>query len=112
MKERKYIFIPLLLLSLFLGYQVGITMFSHVHYVNGVMIVHSHPSADDQHSHTEMQIVTMAKVSNFLGMEPTFVTMEEISLSLFKTLEYKRECRFLPDTYLSDISLRAPPVCC
>lgn len=112
MPNRRYILIPLMLLTLFVAYQASITMFAHIHYINGVMIVHSHPSADDQHSHTETQIVTMAQVSNFLGMEPTFVTIEEISLSLFKTLEYKRECRFLFDAYLSDVSLRAPPVCC
>ena len=46
MSKRRYIVAPLLLLALFLTYQVSITLFTHVHIVNGVMIVHSHPSSE------------------------------------------------------------------
>lgn len=111
MKKQKYIFIPLLLLALFLGYQVSITMFSHVHYVNGVMIVHSHPSADDMHTHTEGQIVTMAQVSSFLGTEPVFMWIDDADLPVCGILEYKRDFRQLPARCISGISLRAPPFC-
>lgn len=111
MLKSKFIFIPLMLLALFVGYQAGITMFSHVHYVNGVMIVHSHPSADNEHTHSEGQILTLAKVSDWLGNEPIFVTLSEVSLSVFDTLECERKTRTLSDWFSHCISLRAPPFC-
>ena len=58
MSKRRYIVAPLLLLALFLTYQVSITLFTHVHIVNGVMIVHSHPSSEKHHTHTTGQVIT------------------------------------------------------
>jgi len=112
MQKRKYIFIPLLLLTLFVAYQASITMFAHMHYINGVMIVHSHPSTDNEHTHTEGQVLTLALVSDWAGTEPSFVTMGEVNLSVFYTLECDRASRFVQDSCSHCISLRAPPSCC
>ena len=112
MLKNRYIFIPLLLLTLFVTYQASITLFAHMHYVNGVMIVHSHPSSDSEHTHTESQILTLAQVSEWAGTEPVFVTLAEVSLSVFDTLECERKSRTLLDWYTRCISLRAPPFCC
>ena len=112
MSKNRYIFIPLLLLTLFVTYQASITMFAHVHYINGVMIVHSHPSADNEHTHTVSQILTLAQVSEWAGTEPVFVTLAEVSLSVFDTLECERKSRTLSDLYSHCISLRAPPFYC
>lgn len=109
MQKRTYIFTSLFLLTLFITYQVSITMFSHVHYINGVMIVHSHPSSDNQHTHTDGQILTFAHVSQWMGTEPVFVTMDEVSFSVFDSLECKRIVRFLTEQYSHCICLRAPP---
>ena len=109
MLKSRYIFIPLMLLTLFLAYQASITMFAHVHYVNGVMIVHSHPSADSEHTHTQSQILTLAQVSEWAGTEPVFVTLAEVSLAVFDTLECERASRTLLDIHSHCISLRAPP---
>lgn len=111
MLKSKRIYFPLFLLTLFLAYQVSITMFSHVHYVNGVMLVHSHPSNDNQHTHTEGQILTLAHVSEWTGTEPAFVTLSEINLTVFHTLECVYQYRFVQDKYSHCISLRAPPFC-
>ena len=108
----RYIFIPLMMLTLFLPYQASITMFAHVHYVNGVMIVHSHPSADSEHTHTQSQILTLAQVSEWAGTEPVFVTLAEVSLSVFDTLECERQSQTLSDIHSHCISLRAPPFYC
>lgn len=111
MPKSRFILIPLMLLTLFVTYQVSITMFAHMHYVNGVMIVHSHPSADSEHTHTEAQILTLAQMSEWAGTEPVFVTLSEVSLSVFDSLECEREAKSLSDFYLHSISLRAPPFC-
>ena len=111
MFEKKKIFIPLFLLTLFVGYQASISMFAHVHYINGGMIVHSHPSNDNQHTHTEGQILTMAQVSEWATVEPDFVTLGEVNLSVFYTLECNRMSCYVQDKYTDCISLRAPPCC-
>lgn len=111
MRERKYIFIPLSLLTLFVAFQTSILMFSHIHYVNGVMIVHSHPSNDAQHTHTEGQILTLAHVSHWVGIEPSCTTLGEVCLSVFDMLECKRYIHLLADKYAHCICLRAPPFC-
>ena len=112
MSKNRYIFIPLLLLTLFVAYQASITMFAHVHYINGVTIVHSHPSADNDHTHTDGQLLTLAHVSEWTGVEPSFVTLSEVSLSVFDSIECERKSKALSDLYSHCISLRAPPFYC
>ena len=87
-------------------------MFSHVHYVNGVMIVHSHPSDDDLHTHTEGQILTMAQVSSFVGIESVSMWIEVVNPAVFKKLDYQWECSLLSCRCVSAICLRAPPSGC
>lgn len=111
MLKKKHIFIPLFLVALFVTYQVGITMFAHVHYVNGVMIVHSHPSTDNEHTHTGSQILTVAHISDWGGIEPVFMTLSEVNLSIFDTLEFEWKSYVPGGLYSSNISLRAPPCC-
>lgn len=108
MKKRRQLFIPLFLLTLFLAYQVGITMFAHVHYVNGVMLVHSHPSTDN-HNHTEGQILTLAHVAHFIGAEPLWVDTIELFLPVVYTLKWCQESSFYQSLHAYCISLRAPP---
>ena len=111
MFEKKRLLIPLFLLILFVSYQVSITMFAHVHYINGVMIVHSHPSTDNQHTHSEGQILTLAQMSEWASVEPDFVTLGEVNLSVFYTLECNRLACYVQDQYACCIALRAPPCC-
>ena len=109
MQRSRQLHIPMFLLTLFLAYQVSITMFSHVHYINGVMIVHSHPSADSQHTHTEGQILTMAHISSFDGVEPVSYVIADSLLPLLCTLVFDREREDLSFKIHQCISLRAPP---
>lgn len=108
MRKRRHLYIPLLLLTLFVSYQVSISMFSHVHYVNGVMIVHSHP-ASDNHTHTEGQILTLAQVSNYVGTQPLLAELAEIYLPVLYTLKCHREWIISQSLHGQCISLRAPP---
>ena len=105
----KRIWIPVFLLTLFVAYQVSISMFSHVHYVNGVMIVHSHPSDDSQHVHTETQVITIAQASSFVGLEPLQTTVAQVYLPVLSILEFARDISFASALHQLSISLRAPP---
>lgn len=108
MKKNRQLYIPLLLLTLFVSYQLGITMFSHVHYVNGVMIVHSHPSSDN-HNHTEGQILTLTQVSHYVGTQPVLAESAELLLTVLYTLKCHRELAVCQSQHIQCISLRAPP---
>ena len=48
---RRHTAIKLLLPMLFLAYMGSISLFPHAHIIDGCKIVHSHPFADDGHSH-------------------------------------------------------------
>ena len=109
MQKSRYIFIPLMLLTLFLAYQASITMFAHVHYVNGVMLVHSHPSADSQHTHTESQILTLAQVSHWSGLEAVSATVSEVVFSVSPIRSCARPDVSLRCCQTQVITLRAPP---
>ena len=111
MQKSKYIFISLFLLVLFLAFQMSISMFSHIHYVNGIMMVHSHPSTDNEHTHTEGQILTLAHVSHWAGTEPVCIALNEVTQSVSDILECKQAFHFLMDKHEHCISLRAPPFC-
>ena len=109
MQRSRQLHIPVFLLTLFLAYQVSITMFSHVHYINGVMIVHSHPSADSQHTHTEGQVLTMAHISSFDGVEPVSSVIADALLPVIYTLFSSNRGENLLSYVHQCISLRAPP---
>jgi hypothetical protein len=51
------------LLILFVGYLGGLFSFTHVHIVNGVTIVHSHPFSDDNHQHCGSELQLLHKLS-------------------------------------------------
>ena len=109
MQKSRQLYLPMFLLTLFLAYQVSITMFSHVHYINGVMIVHSHPSADSQHTHTEGQVLTMAHISSFDGVEPVSYVIADALLPVIYTLVSSNGGENLPSYVHQCVSLRAPP---
>lgn len=52
------------LLVLFVAYQTSITAFTHVHYVNGVIITHSHPF-HGKHTHSKSELLVIGRLSTF-----------------------------------------------
>ena len=89
-------FLPLL----FLAYWGGVTLFTHSHVVNGVIIVHSHPFKTG-HQHTESQAET---IFFLLVAVPCFCAL----LGLLVVARTSCLCLRRPD---DGIRLRAPPVC-
>lgn len=98
-------FLPLL----FIAYLGGITLFTHSHVVNGVIISHSHPFKGE-HEHSEDEAETIFFLSSFFSPSLTisFATAPVLLvllcvLSVLSTEDVK--CR---NSYKT-ISLRAPP---
>lgn len=60
---RKYS--ALILLVLFGCYYSGISMFSHVHIVNGSSLVHSHLGGSSEHNHSDSQYAVIDILSHF-----------------------------------------------
>ena len=100
MGHIKKILLSFLLLTLFVTYQVSITMFTHVHYVNGVMIAHSHPYKGT-HSHTASNIIVIAHFAAFHSLE--------VDVHYDFTVEIPESIPVTAGTHLQVISLRAPP---
>lgn len=59
---QKYRFAGMALLLVFASYWCGITLFTHSHVVNGVIVVHSHPFKAG-HTHTDTQLETIFYLS-------------------------------------------------
>ena len=92
-------------------YQAGVMMFSHVHYINGVMVVHSHPSKDS-HTHTEGQVLTIAHVASFYSTEPNQFCLNELFLPILSNLVYHPLPELIYVGFSRLYHLRAPPVSC
>lgn len=104
---------PLFLLALFLTYQVSITMFTHVHIINGVMIVHSHPSSDDHHTHTAGQVITIAHIGSYQTLEPEAgVSNVTVECPLLYVLGLNTNTFRAVAPHTHCVHLRAPPVYC
>lgn len=100
----------LLLLSLFLSYQVCITVFGHVHMVGSSMLVHSHPYKTAQHTHTDGQLHTLAQLSHLVGVSPQQPSFraELYGVSVVRSLF--REMAVPLAAHTEGNHLRAPPV--
>ncbi|MGL4852932.1 MAG: hypothetical protein ACRC3Z_09870 [Phocaeicola sp.] len=108
MKRLKHIILSLGLLTLFFAYEVGLTMFTHVHIVNGLLIVHSHP-ASDSHAHSLGQLITIACLESIETEEakPTPILLPyKVLLYEIKELPF---FEFQQETPHYSYSLRGPP---
>ena len=98
-------FLPLL----FIAYLGGITLFTHSHVVNGVIIVHSHPFKG-QHEHTEVQLEPIFYLASFvsssLPLLPVAATVFLVLLCVLSILT--TEC-IKCVKLRGGICLRAPP---
>ena len=107
----KHIALAVSFLMLFVGYQICITSFTHVHYVNGVMVSHSHPFSDDEHSHQKTEFSLIAHLSHFSSLVAVVSATIDIPWTLLATMNICPMVDELPVVSLSYISLRAPPCC-
>jgi len=108
-QRKRYARLSLMLLSLFLTYQVCLTAFGHGHSVNGSILVHSHPFSTQQHTHSEGQFHTLAQLSFFCGLEPAEQVELGAPLSYSATEEASTGAEKCPVCTAALVCLRAPP---
>lgn len=96
------------LLILFALYWCGITLFTHSHVVNGVVIVHSHPYKTE-HTHTQAQFETIFYLSLLQTSGDTQSDLD-LPLWLIPLFTIIFICTsVLPVRPVADVSARAPP---
>lgn len=108
MKKRSRIIVALSLLVLFMTYQASITAFTHVHYINGVPVTHSHPY-HGSHSHTTSAVLVIDRLATFFSPEAEVyesLHLMSVLLSVIKT-EPVHSARKTGAKRV--LSLRAPP---
>ena len=107
-KFRKYM--SVLLLTLFVGYFINITFFSHAHIVDGVAVVHSHPySKSNDHTHSTTIINFIHHVSHFLTL--TFLATFVIAFyfKFYRVLNQSYAKVFISANYSFCNFTRPPP---
>lgn len=98
----------LCLLVLFVAYHASVTAFTHVHYINGVLITHSHPF-HAQHSHSAASLIVIGLLSHFSSDEPECNEMQHPMRPLLRVLEEATDTPIAKGKAYRMISLRAPP---
>lgn len=85
-------------------------MFTHAHFINGVMIVHSHPfSSDSGHEHSEGQLLVLAQMQT---AQYTMPEAPEAPQCPYRTIETHAPVTATPhvtDAVTLWHSLRSPP---
>ncbi|WP_274950251.1 hypothetical protein [Bacteroides cutis] len=108
MKQFRKIIGALFLLVLFIAYQASITAFTHVHYVNGVLVTHSHPF-HNKHSHSDASLLVIGLLSHFISSEPDCCEQLHPMCPLLTVLRVESGSVAVKGKAYRVISLRAPP---
>ncbi len=109
-ERRKYV-LSLCLLTLYIVFQAGITVFPHEHILNGEKLVHSHPYSNANHSHTTDQAVVIARLSSVQTLEAQASCIQEIARPALYALEFNEDSLQPKAPHTLCAFLRAPPVC-
>lgn len=91
-----------------MAYQASITAFTHVHYVNGVLITHSHPF-HNQHSHSTDSLIVIGLLSHFSSDTPDCCELQHPMRSLLQVMESETDYARHKGKSVSDaLSPRSP----
>jgi len=116
MKQLYLKYLKILFPVLFIAYLGGIISFTHVHVVNGITIVHSHPFStngdvpvDHQHTGTELQLLhqisTILQADNAVSFTNITTFLPAVRVLLSKPI---KQYHLLPQK--DSNQLRAPPL--
>lgn len=99
------------LLLLFVTYTVAYLSYSHVHMVDGVAVVHSHPfgTDGDNHSHTTQQFSTIDQLNHTSYLQPEVCEVERPSACEHNAVRTGYAKGSAPAAFGFSFNLRAPP---
>ena len=100
-----------LLLAIFCCYLSGISLFSHVHIVNGASIVHSHFGGGSEHNHSDSQFAVIDILSHFQSEAAADIVAVCTPFFITSDLHTDYSAPGILIGYSSALSLRGPPVC-
>lgn len=104
----------LLLLVLFAGYWCSVTLFPHVHRIDGCVYVHSHPysgtSGNPAHSHTAQQFQLIAHLSLLVLAVGALVAFVRALVGRIFRFRLRRPA-VRQGAPMRSFAFRAPPVC-
>lgn len=110
MNEKVKGYIGNFMLLLFVMYFGSICLFTHVHYVGGKMVCHSHPYSGG-HNHTSGEFQLIAALSHFDTLDPSSLHPEDTLVLKADVFLYGPFCSgFVSVPYFGIFGLRAPPV--
>lgn len=109
MMNSKRAYKALFLLLLFCCYYSGISMFSHVHLVNGSSIVHSHLGGGNEHSHSDSQYAVIDMLSYFQSECAADLFFDGIPFFQLSETVYSYDSPLLLQNVSLALSLRGPP---
>ncbi len=104
-------FISICLLVLYLVFQAGISVFTHVHILNGEKLVHSHPYSNANHTHTSDQAIAIARLSSAQTLKAETAVFREVHLPMLYALTFNTDSFSTKVPHAHCVSLRAPPFC-
>ena len=109
MAEFRHRILAVMLAVLFTGYYAGNTLCEHVHYVDNVMVVHSHPFGGSGHTHTSagMQALTMFNAMLIYTLTEAAAMAVATTVAMVLTVAVTVS---VTTSYKGSVSLRAPPV--
>ena len=101
-----------LLLVILVSYKLSVTIFVHTHNVDGIMVAHSHPFTNGNHTHSSSQILVIGQLSTFNGVEYDSVGELKVYYNGVEDVLFTTQNLNEIVASATVISLRAPPESC
>ncbi len=108
MNQKRKIIGALCLLMLFAMYQTSLLAFAHVHYVNGVLVTHSHPF-HGSHTHSQTSLLVIGQLSTFGSFDIEPYEEEQPMRVLVAVFDVEAAMPTVKGKVERALSLRAPP---
>ncbi|WP_294585541.1 hypothetical protein [uncultured Bacteroides sp.] len=108
MKQKRKIIGALCFLVLFIIYQTSISAFTHIHYIDGVLITHSHPF-NGTHSHSTTSFSVIGFISALYSPKVDACENLHPMRALLAVLKVDPATPTVKGEVIRALSLRAPP---
>ncbi|MGN1246830.1 MAG: hypothetical protein ACI4UN_09360, partial [Muribaculaceae bacterium] len=107
--DRRHRILAMMLAVLFMGYYASSTLCEHVHYVNDVMVVHSHPFGGSGHTHTAAGLQALSLFNATLHYILAEVATVAVAVTVAMVITVAATVA-VATRFMGKPALRAPPV--